>query len=256
VAAGLFGPWLALELGWQMALIAVALLSLAIMAAISIFRPHWDTDRDTTEKFKVNPLKDASIVWKYKGLRWLSLSAFSFSAMQVGLSTFTVMMLVSDLSFTLIEAGAVLAGMQVAGVTGRILWGWLADRSGNPSSVLSTITLITIICALLMVLLDENTPTMVVCLLLATLGMTAIGWNGVYLAEIARLAPPGLISSATGASMFITYAGVMVGPATMVGIYGYAGSYTLTFGLFSVIPLAGLLFVFQARKLSNTKKTY
>jgi len=201
-------------------------------------------------------LKDISIVWKYVGLRWLSLSAFSFSAMQVGLSTFTVMMLVSDLSFTLIEAGVVLAGMQAAGVTGRILWGWVADRSGRPSSVLSAITLITIICVLFMVLLDENTPIVFVCLLLATVGMTAIGWNGVYLAEIARLAPAGLISSATGASMFITYAGVMVGPAAMAGIYGYAGSYTLTFGFFSLVPLAGLFFVFQARKFSNTEKAH
>jgi hypothetical protein len=104
-----------------------------------------------------------------------------------------------------------------------------------------------------MVVIDSNTPVVMVYLLLALMGMTAIGWNGVYLAEIARLAPSGLISSATGASMVITYAGVMVGPATMAAVYGLAGSYTLTFALFSVIPLAGLFFVFQAQKFSNAE---
>jgi sugar phosphate permease len=145
--------------------------------------------------------------------------------------------------------------MQAAGVAGRVIWGWVADYSGNSSGVLVAITFITVICALTMVLLDANTPIAFVYVLLVTIGMTAIGWNGVFLAEIAHLAPTGLISSATGGAMVITYAGVMLGPAAMSSIYGYAGSYTLTFGLFSVIPLAGLFFVFRARKFSNTKRT-
>ena len=253
VVAGLLGPWVALQFGWQIALISGALVSLALMVAISVFRRHWDADRDASATLLSNPLKDAGVFWKYKGLRWISLSAFTFSAMQVSLTTFTVTMLVSDLSFSLIEAGAVLAVMQAAGITGRVLWGWVADRSRSPSGVLAAITLITIIGALVLVLIDSNTPVLLVYLLLAVLGITAIGWNGVHLAEIARLAPSGLISGATGASMVITYGGVMFGPATMAVMYGFAGSYTLTFALFSVIPLAGLFFVFQARKFSNAE---
>jgi predicted MFS family arabinose efflux permease len=256
VIAGLIGPWVALQFGWQMVLVSGAFVSLTLMIFISIFRPYWDTDRDAMTILRVNPFKDVGIVWKYKGLRWVSLSAFSFAAMQVGLSTFAVTMLVSDLNFSLIEAGVVLAVMQAAGVSGRVLWGWVADRSGNPSGVLAAITFITVICALTMVLLDANTPIAFVYVLLVTIGMTAIGWNGVFLAEIAHLAPTGLISSATGGAMVITYAGVMLGPAAMAIIYGYAGSYTLTFGLFAVIPLAGLYFLFEARKFSHKKRTH
>jgi predicted MFS family arabinose efflux permease len=255
VVAGLIGPWVALQFGWQMVLASGAFVSLTLMIGISIFRPYWDTDRDAKAILRVNPLRDVGIVWEYKGLRWVSLSAFSFAAMQVGLSTFAVTMLVGDLNFSLIEAGVVLAVMQAAGVMGRVLWGWVADHSGNPSGVLAAITSITVICALTMVLLDAKTPIAFVYILLVTIGMTAIGWNGVFLAEIAHLAPTGLISSATGGAMVITYAGVMLGPAAMSSIYGYAGSYTLTFGLFAVIPLAGLFFVFRARKFSNTKRT-
>ena len=43
-------------------------------------------------------------------------------------------------------------------------------------------------------------------------GATAVGWNGVFLAEIASLAPRERISDATGGSAFFTFLGVVVTP--------------------------------------------
>ena len=43
-------------------------------------------------------------------------------------------------------------------------------------------------------------------------GATAIGWNGVQLAEVARHAPPGEAGAMTGATGFVTFSGVVVGP--------------------------------------------
>lgn len=253
VIAGLAAPPLALMLGWQWALVAGAGAALVLMILISPFRNEWDEDRDRTATLRANPLADAKIVWKHGGLRAVSLSAFAFSAMQVAISTYTVTLLVADLSFSLIEAGAVLAVLQVAGVSGRVLWGWLADRTGSPSGVLIGITLVTCAAALVMALLDANTPVLLVYLIFAVMGLTAVGWNGVYLAEIARLAPRGLIGSATGSSMVVTYTGVMLGPAAVAALYGLIGSYTLTFAIFVVVPLAGGLFVIQARKFGQAE---
>ncbi len=253
VIAGLAGPSLALTFGWEMALVIGAMVSLAFMIMISVFRRHWDQDRDETVKLRANPFNDAKIVWKHGGLRAVSLSAFTFSAMQVGISTFTVTMLVADLSFSLIEAGAVLAVLQVAGVSGRILWGWLADRTASPSGVLIGITLVTAIAAVIIGLLNAGTPPFLVYMLFAVMGLTAVGWNGVYLAEVARLAPKGLASSATGSSMVVTYAGVMIGPAAIAGGHALAGSYTATFAMFAITPLAGLFFVLQARKFGKSQ---
>jgi len=251
VLAGLAGPPLALAYGWQMSLVIGAATALLLMGMISIFRTHWDQDRDKSVRLRANPLNDAKIVWKHGGLRAVSLSAFTFSAMQVGISTFTVTMLVADMAFSLIEAGAVLAVLQVAGVAGRVLWGWLADRTRSPSGVLIGITLVTVAAALVMALLDAGTPPLLVYLIFGVMGLTAVGWNGVYLAEIARLAPKGLIGSATGSSMVVTYAGVMIGPTAIAGIYALAGSYTATFAMFAIVPLIGLVFVLQARKFGE-----
>ena len=45
-------------------------------------------------------------------------------------------------------------------------------------------------------------------------GATAIGWNGVQLAEVARNAPADEVGAITGAAGFITFGGVVTGPPT------------------------------------------
>ena len=72
---------------------------------------------------------------------------------------------------------------------------------------------------------------MLVALVCAAFGATAVGWNGVFLAEVAREAPAGRAGEATGGTLFFTYFGILVGPplfALMVenGV-SYAAAYVL-----------------------------
>jgi hypothetical protein len=63
----------------------------------------------------------------------------------------------------------------------------------------------------------------------ALYGATAIGWNGVYLSEVARIAPPGKAAAATGASLAMTYAGVVFLPMGFWLIVHVSGSYAAAF---------------------------
>jgi len=247
VVAGLLAPTIAVSFGWQSALLAGAIVTGLIALLIQLVRKAWDTDRDSTVPLTASPFADVRMVWAHKSLRWVSLGSFSFSAMQVSLTTFAVTMLVSDIGYSLVQAGVLLAVLQVAGVTGRVTWGWVADRIKDGNRVLQGITVITIIGAVLTGLLDPDVPDAWVYAVMAIFGFTAIGWNGVFMAEIARLAPSSLISSATGAALFVTYSGVVLGPAAFTGIYGIVGTYTASFGIFSLVALAGLVCVFLAR---------
>ncbi|MDV7390125.1 hypothetical protein RZS08_02175, partial [Arthrospira platensis SPKY1] len=82
--------------------------------------------------------------------------------------------------------------------------------------------------AALMPWLTADTQTVWLYLLLMLLGATAIGWNGVYLAEVARQAPTGLAGMATGGTLGFTFLGVLCGPplfgvaAARFGSYGDA----------------------------------
>jgi len=248
IAAGLVAPGIALEFGWQMALLAGAGVTAIVAIAIQPLRSAWDGDRDPDVEITASPLRDVRMIWAHRGLRLISLGSFAFSATQVSLTTFVVTMLVTDIEFSLVEAGIVLAVLQVSGVSGRILWGWVADRLNDGNKVLILITLITATAAVLTGLLGPETPSIWVYAVLALFGFTAVGWNGVYLAEIARLAPSNLISSATGAALFVTFFGVVVGPAAFTGIYSGVGSYTTAFALFALVSFVGLVFVILARR--------
>jgi len=248
IAAGLLAPGIALEFGWQMALLAGAGVTAIVAIAIQSLRSVWDGDRDPDVEITASPLRDVRMIWAHRGLRLISMGSFAFSATQVSLTTFVVTMLVTDIEYTLVEAGIVLAVLQVSGVSGRILWGWVADHLNDGNKVLILITLITATAAVLTGFLGPETSDVWIYVVLALFGFTAVGWNGVYLAEIARLAPSNLISSATGAALFVTFFGVVVGPAAFTGIYSGVGSYTTAFALFALVSFVGLVFVVLARR--------
>jgi MFS-type transporter involved in bile tolerance (Atg22 family) len=84
---------------------------------------------------------------------------------------------------------------------------------------------------------------------LATLfGATAIGWNGVQLAEVARLAPPGAAGKITGASGFVTFAGVVIGPPSFALLASLTGSYRVGFATFAALSTGMALALMRRRK--------
>src|SRR5690606_4683968 len=112
-----------------------------------------------------------------------------------------------DLSMGLVIAGVILAITQVAGIVGRLLWGYLSDRYLGSINMLGALALLIVICALTTPFLeyfDSQTLTIIVLSLFST---CAVGWNGVYLAEVARQAPPGQTSIATGGTLCMTFMG-------------------------------------------------
>jgi len=168
--------------------------------------------------------------------------------MQLCLTTFAVTMLVDDLGFNLIEAGVILAVLQIAGLAGRLWWGWLSDRLHDGNAALLIIALLSVAFAITTVQLSIDTPSMWVYLLMGSFSFAAVGWNGVFMAEIARIAPEKATSQATGAVLVISFAGILVGPPTFTVIHSFIGSYLDTFGIFAIVSAVGGLFLWQIRR--------
>jgi uncharacterized membrane protein len=78
-------------------------------------------------------------------------------------------------------------------------------------------------------------------------GATAMGWNGVYLAEVARAYSGHDVARATGATMFVTYLGALGGPLAYGLVAKASGSLTVGFVALGVIAIAGGL-MFLARR--------
>lgn len=92
----------------------------------------------------------------------------------------------------------------------------------------------------------SHSAVLLVCIVF---GSAAIGWNGVYLAEVARVVRPELAGLATGGSLFFTFCGVLFGLPIFSFLVDFTGSYSIGFlctGLATLIYGTMLCFSKQA----------
>jgi MFS family permease len=239
VIAGALIPGLTLAVGWQYALGVVALANLACAFAAQPLRRELDADRDPTAPLSLSNLaRTLGLVLRHPVLRLLAACSFVFSLTQNSLSSYLVTYLEDALAYGLVAAGAALALAQLGGVAGRILWGWIADRWLGAQRMLAGLALLMTVSALATALLQSWMPAALVSLVLVVFGASAIGWNGVYLAEVARQAPAGQASLATGGTLAFTFFGVVIGPPIFGAVSAWTGTYRT--GFWGLAILTGL----------------
>jgi MFS family permease len=239
MAAGLMAPSVTIAFGWEWALLTVTGVTVAVMALLQPLRREWDSDADPGLRLTESPLAGLMLVWRYPAVRWLSGSGFCFSLIQLCLLTFLVTLLVVEAEFSLVRAGILLAATNVAGFFGRLAWGWVADRMGRGLAVLVAIGILSLLAAAATSTLAPTWPLSAIQAVFLFYGFTAIGWNGVYLAELVRLSPAGHVGAVTGGAMAVTFAGIIAGPMAFSVAYGAIGSYSGTFVLLVAVAAAG-----------------
>lgn len=211
-------------IGWQATVFAIAGACLVVAAVTQTIRHALDSDRNP--RHPVSPTRvtrQLLDVLAVPAIRDIGLCSFFFGAMQLCLTTFLVLYLTGTQGLSLAVAGSILAVAQVAGIVGRLGWGWLADVLIEPRAMLGLLGLAMGACGLLLGLAPGPWHILALGLIAAVYGATAIGWNGVFLAEVARRAPKGQAGAATGASLFMTYAGVVVGPPVFAAVSAVSG---------------------------------
>lgn len=237
----LVAPGLTLAFGWRWAIALVLAVVVVTMLALQPVRAHWDDDRRHDAPVRANPIAGLVALWRSPVLRWLAFGALTLSFVQLCLATFLVTMLVEDAGYSLMTAGVMLSLVQAAGVGGRILWGWIADRTRDSLGWLRRLAATTGTCCVVMAFVGPGWPVAVMAVFFAIFGAAAVGWNGLFLAEVARCSPRGKVSVATSAAMTWSFAGILIGPALFATVFKLTGSYALTYGLLSVVAVAGVV---------------
>ena len=228
--AGALVPGLSLWLGWQGTLLAVAGVCALCAALAQPLRAALDADRQPAQPLALQALfKPIGMVLGHPSLRALAACSFLFSAVQVSTTAYMVTYLNESLGMTLLAAGAALSVSQLAGVVGRIAWGAVADRGLGPRNTLMLLAALMMAGSVLTALLQPQWPTLLIWAIVALLGASAIGWNGVYLATVARQAPPGQAGVATGGTLLFTFMGVVCGSPAFGALAGASGSYRIAF---------------------------
>jgi MFS family permease len=239
--AALLMPVIAVTAGWQWALGLVSAAALLMALAMERWRPRWDDDREPATPLAANPVRAIAIIWQRRRLRLLALAGAGIVASQICMQSYTVAMFVEELQVPLVEAGWILTVAQAGGVCGRLFWGWYADVRRDALLVLAWLAATLVLATLGIGTLAWAWPRPLVYVLFFVLGATASGWNGVFLGEVARVAPPGQVSPATGGALFFVNVGSVAAPIVFATAFSSFGRYSAAFALL-VLP-ASIAFV-------------
>jgi MFS family permease len=237
--AGALLPLLTISYGWRAAVWAVAGCCVLIALLAQQSRAGLDVGLNRAHRVSMEQLfAPLRLVARSPKLIELTTTGFVYATTQACLLSFLVVYMNQELDRTLVDAGLTLAVATVGGVIGRISWGMVADRWIAPRRMLGLLGLVAGACALATSSFGPAWPIAAEILVCALFGVTAIGWNGVQLAEVARHSPRGKAGAITGASGFITFAGVVVGPPLFALLATLTGSYASGFGAIGLASLA------------------
>ena len=230
--AGATLPALALAIGWRAALVIVATCGVGVAALAQSTRHKLDVRSSRPRLSLASLLAPLSVLVRHRRLTELAIVGFVYAAMQMCLMSFLVVYLTETARYPLIQAGLTLTAANAGGIAGRILWGLVADHWVRPRRLLGLIGIAAAGCAFATSAFTADWPAGAVLAVAALFGASAIGWNGVQLSEVARHAPPGEAGAITGASGFITFAGVAAGPPLFALLSALTDGYRIGFVVF------------------------
>ena len=228
--AGAIVPSLMLGIDWQWSLVVVAMACVVSAALSQPLREALDDLRQASLTFQMSTLTTPlRMVLGHRALSTMAACSFMFSMVQMSLTTYLVTYLHDDLAYGMVSAGLLLSVTQMGGIGGRIAWGLVADRWLGAQKTLALLAILMASSALATALLLPTLPLWGIWAILLVFGASAIGWNGVYLAEVARQAPEGKASVATGGTLTFTFLGVVIGPPLFGALSSAFGTYRAGF---------------------------
>lgn len=242
-------PRLAEAHGWQAAIAVSAAMMVLLAVPLLGIRRTLDDDRVPEARAGTGGLLSGiRVVLASPRLRALAIMGFAYASAQFCLFTFLITMLVKDLGWTLVAAGGAATVMQVGGVAGRLAWSILADAIGHGLAILVAIGFGSAAFAIALAATSPDWPAWLLGAVVFGFGFCLVGWNGLWLAEVARAAGPGEVGLATGGVLVFTFGGIVLGPAAFATLYRMVESYAMTFGIFSIYSLLGAAVLWRSMR--------
>lgn len=261
--SGLLMPAGLALLGWRWTAAGVALASLVAALALVPAGRRLDPARSgaTGAPFSdaattpVEATRPMATVWRDAALRRLSLCSLVFAMTQQCFVTFVVSWMVLALGWPLAQAASVLAASQLTAALSRVAMGHAADRWIAPARLLGLLGLAMALACLGLALQPAGGPAVWVVVATLLCSATAVGWNGVFFAELARLTPARSMAGISGATQVFTFGGGLLGPLLFGEFARAGGGYSLGYGLLAAGPaLMGLVMLRSARRADTAAR--
>ncbi len=232
-------PLVGLTWGWRGALALAGLVVAASALVVQAFfrdRPAGSAAPRRGSQHGVRALLRSHSVQGIMGI------ACILTVAQWAAVTYLVLFLHEYLALDLPLAAAYLAVLQVGGVVGRTVWGLASDTlfGGRRKPAMVIIAPAALACVVLLALVPRGAPPLLLLPLVAALGFTAVGWNGIFLALMAEQAPPELAATAVGLAVTGVFVAIVLTPPLFGLVVDRTGSYQLAWWLLAAVLVAGL----------------
>jgi len=246
MVAGVLYPAILPLVGWRGAMAWMGATCIAYALVLEPLRRR--TDREARSAVGAKPPHGnvLKLVLREPRLRRFVGAAFTFHAMQVCVNTFLVSFLVTQHGLALTTAGALLTAAQFGGFAGRLGTPFVVGPRLSVARLLVVMGVGMSLCGLAVGLGAGHMPGWLLAVMCGLFGLTSSGWNGVFLAEVARLAGD-QIARVTGGVLVIAYAGLILGPLAFTAV---AAGVTLGagFAVMGIATLAGSLMLAPRRQ--------
>ena len=238
MTGGLILPAMVAIGDWRTAVVTGALIVYAAAVAIEPLRARIDAGtRSSGPPRRASTLDAIRATFADAAMRRLTAAAFVLISVHTCFQTFTVAYLVEHVGLGLTVAGSLFAVLSVAGAISRVGLGWLSDRLRRARGVLVVLSLGASGSCALFALFPSSWTTGEMVLACVFAGVGSAGWYGVFLAEVARLAPSERVGLATGGALFFLYAAICVGPLVFTATVSLTDSYPAAFWLGAAVSL-------------------
>ncbi|MFN0305297.1 MAG: MFS transporter [Burkholderiales bacterium] len=240
ILSGVLFPFLLAQIGWRGAMWILAGVLFISAYALKWPRQRFDQEPASAVKRPAGSMWRSVVAsWSDLRLRRMTLASLAFASAQVCFNTFLVSFLVKERALGLALAGSVLAVGQFGGLIGRIVWGMVSGRFMPAHTLLLSLGVLMTVGLALLGAFAVNLPMFSLYGVTFVVGLTVSGWNGVVLAEIARIAPRGEVGRVTGATFAISGTGLVIGPL-IFGSIAANTSFADAFIVSAIWTLAGV----------------
>jgi sugar phosphate permease len=232
-------PLLGLAWGWRGALALAGIVVAATAFVVQAFfrdRPAGTVAARHTGQHGIRTLLRSRSVLAIMGV------AFILTVAQWATVTYLVLFLHEYMALDLPLAASYLAVLQIGGVGGRAIWGLLSDTllHGRRKPAMVIIAPAAVVCVVLLALLPVGSSPLLLVPLVAAIGFTAVGWNGIFLALMAEQGPPELAATAVGLGVTGVFVSIVLTPPLFGLVVDQSGSYQVAWWLLAAILVCSL----------------
>lgn len=232
--AGAILPPLMIAWNWKLAVLVIPIAGAILILFSPLGRLGKREVHTSVSRFSLREtLSSVVAVMRDPAIRSITIAGTCLAGAQMGLATYLVVYLWSEVGLAEAVAGLVFSALHLSGITSRIVLGFFADRIGSARRILAAL------CAVLAFALigagqfNNQWPLAMIYVVVIAAGATANGWVGLFYAELARLSPAGKVAETAGASQFFSSVGLVFGPILFGTLLALTSSYQLTLGVFS-----------------------